>query len=44
MNMAMSYYNFKTKKYDDFVTPPQDWRDYIPQNEIAQKKFIEPTP
>lgn len=35
----MRYYNFKTKGYNDFVTPPQDWRDYIPQNEIAQNLY-----
>lgn len=39
MNMPMSYYNFKTKKYDYFITPPQDWRDYIPQNESVQNLY-----
>ena len=29
------YYNFKTQEYEHRDTP-QDWEDYIPQNEAAQ--------
>ena len=28
------YYNFKTKEYE-YRDTPQDWEDYIPQDEAA---------
>lgn len=30
-----AYYNFKTKEYE-YRNTPDDWEDYIPQDEAAQ--------
>lgn len=35
----ISYYNYKTKKYESLAQPPTDYREYIPQSEIHQNLY-----
>ena len=34
-----NFYNFRTEQYDCLETPPEDWRDYIPQHETEQSLY-----